>query len=191
VEFNEFAEARQAFEDALDVQRNALFLDPENGTLMFGTATTLCNLGYLYRFRDMHDKASLVLKEAVCLQERVLGTSHATVLSTMDNLADSYANNGQAVDALNTYDAILERFRQEGQSTGKKMYRAEAVLLFKMSRVHQQRIDRDAQLDALKLALRAIRGFSNGEAPDSLERRIQQDIRACREQIEKDQLKWV
>ena len=191
VEFNEFKEARKAFEAALDVQRNALCNDPDSGPLMFGTATTLCNLGYLYRYRDMHGKASLVLKEAVDLQESVLGRSHATVLSTLDNLADSYANSGHAVDALRTYNMILERFRVGGRSENGKMARAEAVLLYKMSRVHRQRNDRAAQLDSLKLAMRAIRTFGTDKKPDSLERRIQYDIRACREQLEKDELKWV
>jgi tetratricopeptide (TPR) repeat protein len=51
VEFNDFREeARRAFEAALDIQRNALSQDPDSGPLMFGSATTLCNLGYLYRY---------------------------------------------------------------------------------------------------------------------------------------------
>jgi tetratricopeptide (TPR) repeat protein len=65
VEFNELREARRAFEAALDIQRNALCHEPDSGPLMFGAATTLCNLGYLYRFRERHQKAALVLKEAL------------------------------------------------------------------------------------------------------------------------------
>lgn len=190
VEFNEFKEARRAFEAALDVQRNALCHDPHNGPLMFGTATTLCNLGYLYRYRDMHTKAAVVLKEAVDLQENVLGRSHATVLSTLDNLADSYANSGHAVEALRTYNMILERFRVGDRPDNLKMSRAEAVLLYKISRVHRQQNDRQAQLDNLKLALRALRAYPDSGS-DSLERRIQYDIRACREQLEKGELKWL
>jgi len=210
VEFSEFREARRAFEAALDIQRNSLAHEPESGPLMFGTATTLCNLGYLYRYRDMHAKATLVLKEALDLQERVLGRSHATVLSTLDNLADSCANSGHAVDALKYYNMVLERFQVAGGSrpTSKKRLRAEAVLLYKMSRVHRQRNDREAQLEKLKLALRAIRAYANSSSSssaggssggsgggkahmDTLERRIQYDIRDCREQLEKEELKWI
>jgi len=199
VEFNEFREARRAFEAALDTQRNALAHDPNSGPLMFATATTLCNLGYLYRYRDMHAKATLVFREALDLQERVLGRSHATVLSTLDNLADSCASSGHAVEALKYYNMILDRFRVQGtQRSSQKGIRAEAVLLYKMSRVHRQRNDREAQLDMLKLALRAIRahselGNSGGTSRrnDTLERRIQYDIRSCREQLEKDELKWI
>jgi len=197
VEFNEFKEARRAFEAALDVQRNALCNDPDNGPLMFGTATTLCNLGYLYRYRDMHVKAVAVLQEAVELQERVLGPSHATVLSTMDNLADSCANSGNAAEALKHYDVVLQRFlenrKKQGGDQNAKLYRAEAVLLYKMSRVHRRQNDRTEQLNMLKLALQAIRqhsASSNGRT-DTLERRIYYDIRACREQTEKDELQWL
>ena len=64
VEFKELREARRAFEGALDIQRNALCHDPESGPIRFGAATTLCNLGYLYRHRDMHERAAQVLREA-------------------------------------------------------------------------------------------------------------------------------
>lgn len=192
VEFNEFREARKAFESALDIQRNALCGEPESGALMFGAATTLCNLGYLYRYRGLHAKAALVLKEAVDLQETVLGRSHATVLSTLDNLADSCASSGQATDSLRHYNTILTRFRLGGRSGSQKVLRAEAVLLYKMSRVHRQRNDLDSQLDSLKLALRAVRALSDPQVGVSaLERRILYDIRSCRERIEKSDLKWV
>ena len=194
VEFNEYREARRAFEAALDVQRNALAQDPENGPLMFATATTLCNLGFLYRLRDMHSKATLVLKEALDLQESVLGRLHSTVLSTLDNLADSCANSGQAADALKHYSAVYERFRALKGSGGKNVLRAEAVLLYKMSRVHRQRNDRESQLEKLQLALRAVRAYpetAEDSQTDTLERRIQYDIRTCREQLEKEELEWI
>jgi tetratricopeptide (TPR) repeat protein len=72
VEFDELREARRAFEAALDVQRNALCHDPESGPIQFAAATTLCNLGYLYRNRDMHEKAALVLREALSVSEALV-----------------------------------------------------------------------------------------------------------------------
>lgn len=196
VEFNEFREARRAFEAALDIQRNAICHVPDSGPLLFAAAATLCNLGYLYRYRDLHEKATLVLKEAAEMQETVLGESHATVLSTLDNLADSCANCGQTPEALRFYNIVLKRFRVGGRTESQKVLHAEAVLLYKMSRVHRQRNDHASQLDSLKFALRSIRAYSdtaslNGIKPDTLERRILYDIRACREQMEKDELNWV
>jgi tetratricopeptide (TPR) repeat protein len=64
VEFNELKEARRAFEAALDIQRNALCHNPNSAPMMLSTSTTLCNLAYLYQYRDMPQKAALVLQEA-------------------------------------------------------------------------------------------------------------------------------
>ena len=198
VEFNEFKEARRAFEAALDTQRSALVSEPKSGPLLFATATTLCNLGYLYRYRDMHAKAAIVLKEAAELQEAVLGRSHATVLSTLDNLADSCANSGQTTDALRHYQTVLVRYRayQQSQSPNtsrtsgsnhQKFHRAEAVLLYKISRVHRQAKNCTGQLQSLQMAFQAIRestvGMPEGHL-DTLERRICYDIRMCREELE-------
>jgi tetratricopeptide (TPR) repeat protein len=83
VEFNELRDARRAFEAALDIQRNALCNEPSSGPLMFGAATTLCNLGFLYRHRNMPEKAALLLEEA-------LGVSQFIVLfSTTSNSESS------------------------------------------------------------------------------------------------------
>ena len=71
VEFNEARDARRAFEAALDIQRNALCHQPNNGPLLFGAATTLCNLGYLYRLRKMHKNAAIVLKESLQVRTSV------------------------------------------------------------------------------------------------------------------------
>ena len=65
VAVNEFSEAKQAFEAALDIQRNALCQEPGNEKIMYGAASTLCNLGYLYQHREMHQKVTVVLKEAL------------------------------------------------------------------------------------------------------------------------------
>jgi tetratricopeptide (TPR) repeat protein len=192
VELNEFSDARRAFESALSIQRNAQAHDPDSGPLMFGTATTLCNLGFLYRYKDMHSKASVVLKEAIELQEAVLGDLHPTVLSTLDNLADSCAHSGNANESLTYYGQILERFRSGGRIKSKKMIRAEAVLLYKMSRVHRQKHDREAQLETLTLALDAIYAYNSNPTPegsgktDSLERRIHYEMNTCREQLGKN-----
>lgn len=65
VEANELSDAKQAFEAALDIQRNALSHEPRSEKIMYGAASTLCNLGYLYQHREMHQKVTIVLKEAL------------------------------------------------------------------------------------------------------------------------------
>ena len=193
VEFNELREARRAFETALEIQRNALSDDPDSRGIMLATATTLCNLGYLYRHRELHGKAALVLKEAADLQEQVLGRSNPSVLSTLDCLADSSASGGQTTDALRYFNMILTRYRVGGAPGSQTVLRAEAVLLYKMSRVHRQRNDRESQLDTLKLALRSVRALADAgpTRKDALERRIVYDMRSCREHMDKNKMKWI
>jgi tetratricopeptide (TPR) repeat protein len=65
VEFNESKEAKRAFEAALDIQRNALVNDPNSGPILFGAATTLQNLAYLYRKNQMYEKEAVVLRESL------------------------------------------------------------------------------------------------------------------------------
>ena len=66
------------------------------------------------------------------------------------------------------------------------------MLLYKMSRVHKQRHDTDAQLDKLQRALSKVRIFNelqleDGGEADTLERRIQFEIKECRAKLEKEQ----
>jgi tetratricopeptide (TPR) repeat protein len=211
VEFDEHRQARRSFEAALDTQRNALVHEPDSGPLKFGTATTLCNLGYLYRLRGMHEKATTVLKEAAELQEIVLGEYHSTVLTTLDNLADSCCNSGNGNEALRYYSTVLDRFQYRGtegdrDSSSKRNHKAASMLHYKMSRVHRLRNDRENQLVSLQLALKAVRAANDcktssnaingeiipsGSPNDSLERRLLADMRVCREVMEKEELKWI
>jgi hypothetical protein len=135
----------------------------------------------------------------------VLGETNATVLSTLDNLADSCANAGSYETALSHYQDVLRRFEAGPyQASGPKTARAKAVLLYKMSRVFRKQGDVHGQLDHLKMSLRYIRSqptsmtnapaASNSAAAatiaapvDSLERQILYDIRACRAALEKNQ----
>lgn len=86
MEFNELPQARRAFEAALDIQRNALSNEPTSGPLLFGTATTLCNLGYLYRIREMPERAALLFKEALEVRHSSLSSSERHVDCVFVNL---------------------------------------------------------------------------------------------------------
>jgi tetratricopeptide (TPR) repeat protein len=159
--------------------------------------------------RTRHSKAADVLREALELQEEVLGETNATVLSTLDNLADSCANAGSYESALSNYQDLLRRFEAGSyQASGPKTARAKAVLLYKMSRVYRKQGNVTGQLDHLKMSLRYFRsqpppvastttttsaksaGGSAGATAtpiiDSLERQILYDIRAGRAALEKD-----
>jgi len=196
VEFNELSEARSAFEGALDIQRNALCHDPESGPIRFGTAATLCNLGYLYRYRGEHKKAAQVLREAVDLQEAILGSTHPTVCSTLDSLAEALMNSAKSEEAYDTYLSILVRFRSIEREGSLRLLRAEAGLKYKMSIAAKQMNKRDCQIKNLQQALQAVRSLV--EPTDSaqlhasaLETRIHSDLRETREAMEASQRNWV
>jgi DNA invertase Pin-like site-specific DNA recombinase len=92
------------------------------------------------------------------------------------------------------YGEIAKRLFQEGGNSSKNR-RAEAVLLYKISRVHRHRNDFASQLESLKRALLSVRSSPErediqGNSLDTLERRILYDIRACREQFERQGKKW-
>lgn len=189
VEFNEMREARRAFEAALDVQRNALCYEPDSGPLLFGTATTLCNLGYLYTYRSMNEKASLVLKEAAELQERVIGSSHPTVLSSLDALADSYTKSGDNVNAMKCHKDIisrLERRERDGNELSPRKRRALAIVHYKMSRILRKQNDFKAALRTLSESWGYV---SEIGAPDLLNR-IKNEIEEVKVALKTD-MDWL
>lgn len=65
VELQEFKEAHKAFQTSVEIQRAALVNEPENRDLTLSTATVLSNLGYLYSFKGILDKAGVVFREAL------------------------------------------------------------------------------------------------------------------------------
>lgn len=177
----------------------------------FGSHSSRFLFVLFFRTRTRHSKAADVLREALELQEDVLGETNATVLSTLDNLADSCANAGSYEAALSYYQDVLRRFEAGPyQASGPKTARAKAVLLYKMSRVHRKQGNVTGQLEHLKMSLRYFRsqqspppmasstttsaksaGGGGGGATatliiDSLERQILYDIRAGRAALEKD-----
>ena len=105
------------------------------------------------------------------------------MLSTIDSLAESLSSSSKCVDALIWYNVILER------SVG--AHPAEAVVLYKMSKVHRKQNDVDATLSKLLLALRAVRSMNGGEAENQLEQQINEDISKCRAELQKQKLEWV
>ena len=105
VEFNELRDARRAFEAALDIQRNALCHEPTSGPLMFGAATTLCNLGYLYRYREMPEKAALVLYEALCVSLMCLVKRNCVVFLMLSFAISWYRSSTKVC-----WDSVIRQF---------------------------------------------------------------------------------
>lgn len=134
------------------------------------------------------------------LQEHVLGPHHQTVLSTMDSFADACAKSGQGTAALRCYEEILERYQTTHNRDEEVTKRTgtEAILLFKMSRVHRLQSDREAELSKLEMALRAIRSIDERSMTDEergeLDRLavlISADISRVDAELETNDMNWL
>lgn len=188
--FNEVREARCAFEAALDVQRNALLYEPENKQLQFAISTTLSNLAHLYTSRGMYEKASMVLAEALSFQESVFSSDHPLVMSTLDTLADTYANFGDNAKALKCYSDILERTKKKGIRNGKasnRKKRATAMLLYKTSRVYRKQNDFEAALRFLQDSFQHADELGIPE----LSSRIMNEMEEVQKQLREVNYDWV
>ena len=113
------------------------------------------------------------------LQICVLGSTHPTVLTTMDNLADAHSLSEGCAEALLYYREILSKLKELGSAKNK--WQTEAVVLYKMSRIHRQQKHYEAELDTLKRALEAVRSISvrtdmEKKTKFELERFIRSDI---------------
>ena len=175
-ELNQLNEACGAFEASLEVQRHALSLDGDNASLKFGMSTTLCNLGYLYHREGRHLKSVAALKEALELQEALLGKHHPTVLTTLDNLADAHARINGHQEAIRLYSDCLTRHtvsveEGNGQMNSNKRHTS-ALILFKISRIHMKQKEFDMSHRKLKEARFYAQGLGDG-TEEKIEAEIQ------------------
>jgi tetratricopeptide (TPR) repeat protein len=190
IEFNEIREARRAFEAALDIQRDALCHEPDNLQMSFSAATTLCNLAYLYAHRGMHSKASLVLKEAMNLQEKVIGRYHPTALSTLDCLADSYSQSGDFQKATICYKDLAIRIEKRGDDEfgpKQRKQRALGITYYKMGRIYQKQNDFEAVVKMLKHSSLYVRELGSPE----LLKNIEEEIKKAEAKISSNMMDWL
>ena len=174
-ELNQLNEACGAFEASLEVQRHALSTsdDVDNGPLQLGMSTTLSNLGYLYQSQGCHMKSVAALKEALVLQESILGKLHPTVIVTLDSLAEATARINKYDQAIRLYNNCLIRHNasaKSGQMSSEQRC-ASVIVLFKISRVHLKQRDFDSAHRKLNEAMFYAKGLDT-----DLEEKIETEI---------------
>ena len=175
-ELNQLNEACGAFEASLEVQRHALStsVDVDNGPLQLGMSTTLSNLGYLYQSQGRHMKSVAALKEALVLQESILGKYHPTVIGTLDSLAESTTRVNKYDDAIRLYNSCLIRHNasaKSGQMSSEQRC-ASVIVLFKISRVHLKQRDFDSAHRKLNEAMFYAKGL-DADLEEKIETEIQ------------------
>ena len=111
-------------------------------------------------------------------------------MSTMDSLADVTAKGNDPGEALKYYKELLTRYRavlkmEEGNRN--KRSGTEAILLYKMSRVHRLRQDYASELSDLQKAVAAIRSIDDTSMSseeradiDRLAALILEDMKKCK-----------
>lgn len=118
----------------------------------------------------------------------------------MDSLADVTAKSNDGTAALKYYEELLVRYRTvlRREEGNRKRSGTEAILLFKMSRVHRSQKDFAAELSDLQRALRAIRSIDDSSMTseeraeiDRLAVLISEDIKRCKKTLETNEFDWL
>lgn len=85
------------------------------------------------------------------------------------------------------YNEYLERLHETGEDTWEK----QASILVKMSRIHKQMKDIEAQLNKLHIASKLLRMDTLTETGQDLEHEIQSEMRQARRECDELGLDWV
>lgn len=121
-------------------------------------------------------------------------------MSTMDSLADVTAKCNDPGAALKYYEELLTRYRtvRKREERNGKRSGTEAILLFKMSRVHRLQTDHASELSDLQKAVAAIRSIDDSSMSseeradiDRLAVLISEDIKKCKAALQKSELYYV
>jgi len=112
----------------------------------------------------------------------------------MDSLADALTLSGGASRALRYYRDILTLLGDVEVMTNRQQ--AEALILYKMSRIHRKQNDIETETITLQKALRAVRATSINSKSDQkrneeLERRILEDLRLSSNDLQNLEMDWM
>lgn len=118
----------------------------------------------------------------------------------MDSLADVCAKSNEPTMAFKYYEELLATYKAvlRREDGNQKRSGTEAILLFKMSRVHRSQKDYASELSELKKALQAIRSIDDSAMTgderaeiDRLAVLISEDIKKCKTALQKNEFDWL
>ena len=109
------------------------------------------------------------------------------VLETLENLAQASAATEFKDEALKYYEDYLDRLYD---SNDDDIREKEAAILFKMSKVHEQMGDLEAQLNKLHKATKLLQSDSMSPSAMDLDHQIQIKLRSARYTLEKEEYNW-
>ena len=101
-----YSEAKTSFEEALSIFEKAY------GPYHRQVATTLGNLGAVYRDLGEYEKAKEMQERALSIQEKAYGADHTEVAATLGNLGSVYSHLGEYEKAKRILERTLSIFEK-------------------------------------------------------------------------------
>mmetsp|Transcript_15976 Transcript_15976/g.23576 ORF Transcript_15976/g.23576 Transcript_15976/m.23576 type:complete len:314 (+) Transcript_15976:162-1103(+) len=154
-ERGKYPEAKEAFEDAINLQKEALgdldlvkaplSTEPSAKPGFLTMASTMCNKGYIELEQKIFFRAIETFKESLSIQKVLLGADNKLILSTLDNLGYAQTLNGDFDKALETYNKV----RETQENCYKENNKDFAVVLRKIVYIHCVRDDYETALGVL------------------------------------------
>jgi tetratricopeptide (TPR) repeat protein len=142
-------------------------------------ATSLNNLGRLYKDQGKYDEALPFVKRALASRERTLGTNHPDVAISLNNLGLLYYDQGKYDEALPVYQRALAIY--EGASGPNHPH--VAIILNNLARLYYNQGKYDEALPLYQRAL-AIRERAFGPDHPST-KQCREKLKACQNAMRK------
>lgn len=124
------------------------------------------------------------------LQEKVLDLDHPAVLGTLESLGEACLDARRFSHALKYFTQLFDR--SEASDALSKL--KQAMILHKIAVIYEHQDDPKAQMTKLEMALTFLRSdTSDGmiEEKKAMDRRLQEELRSVREELEKNDNTWV
>ena len=106
-EASELSSAQRTFEEALEIYREILPLEPDRDACMAQLTETICSIGSIQNKRKKFPEAMESFQEALDLQRDVYGHDHPRVVACLDNLGFSFSKMKLYHQALACYKEML------------------------------------------------------------------------------------
>lgn len=111
------------------------------------------------------------------IQEDVLGEIHPAVVGTLESLAHACSLSDHEDHALKYYNECLERLYEQDEDNREH----QALIMYKMSRVHQNLRDPESRFEKLLLASKVLQADGNSPQGMDLQRRIDTELAQARQ----------
>ena len=119
-----------------------------------------------------------------------MDVDHPTVLGTLESLGDACFDARRFSHALKYFNQLFDR-SLTGQSLSKLK---QAMILHKIAVIYEHQDDPKAQVAKLEMALSFVRSDNSDgtlEEKKSLDKKIQEELRSVRDELEKSEDDWV